>query len=96
MKRHNVIILLCSALICLFAPVNADATNSTWNYAVNGTDWKKIGDCHTLTLPQAPLNVTNTDPTLNRSWLPYHWSFLPTFKEGNSTFNGFNNWVYMV
>ena len=96
MKRNSVIFIVFCALNLLLAPVYADATNSTWNYDSNGTNWKNIGECSTKTYPQAPLNVTNNNPTLSRSWLPYHWSFLPTYKEGNTTFAGFNNWVYML
>lgn len=79
MKRaHNLLILLVLT-VCLFASVTrADPTNSTWNYALNGTDWK-MGNCNKKTYPLAPLDITNTDAALNRNWLPYHWSFLPTF-----------------
>ena len=29
-------------------------------------------------------------------WLPYHWEFLPSFKEGTTEDYGFDNWVYMI
>ena len=91
----NAIFIFCTLLAIFAMEVQADATNSTWNYDSNGDNWK-MGNCGLKSYPQAPLNLTNTDPALNRSWLPYHWSFLPTFVSGNVTFAGFNNWVYMI
>lgn len=81
--------------ILLALVVSADPTNSTWNYDLNGTDWT-MGLCKAKNYPISPVNITNTDPTLNRDWLPYHFQFLPTFQPGNTTFAGFNNWVYML
>ena len=96
MKRaHNLSLILACLVLMLLSVVKGDATTSAWNYNLNGTDWK-MGECNKKTYPLAPMNVTNTDTTLNRSWLPYHWSFLPTFQPGNTTFAGFNNWVYML
>lgn len=79
MKRaHNLVLILATIVLMLATAVKGDATNSTWNYNLNGTDWK-MGNCNKKTYPLSPLNITNTDATLNRDWLPYHWSFLPTF-----------------
>jgi hypothetical protein len=83
-------LLLANQVVSQYSP-----TNSTWNYNKNGTDWK-MGLCNKKTYPLSPMNITNTDPTLNRDWLPYHWQFLPTFQPGSTTFAGFNNWVYML
>lgn len=75
------VIIIVSLMLFLVPNVSADPTNSTWNYDKQGTikDWNAFGNCGKKDFPQAPMNITNNNTSINHSWLPYHWSFLSTF-----------------
>lgn len=68
----NMIFLSVAFLMTLTTLVKADPTNSTWNYDLNGTDWK-MGYCGDKDYPLAPADVNRNDPALDRDWLPYRW-----------------------
>lgn len=100
-QKTDVALLTIGGLVLTMMPwgvqgQSVSPTNSTWNYNLNGTDWT-MGYCgKTKDYPIGPYNLTNTNPDLNRSWLPYHWSFLPVFQAGSAAFAGFDQWVYRV
>jgi len=49
-KAQNLALIFSCLILMLVSVAKGDATNSTWNYNLNGTDWK-MGNCKQKTYP---------------------------------------------
>lgn len=66
----NVVLLLLTFVCAQYSP-----TNSTWNYALNGTDWTIAPNCVKNTTLSSPITIRNFNTTVStKAYTTQYWS----------------------